>query len=353
MSSSTAAILAIVLAAIFAVMLAWYLWSQVYFRLERILFAYFYSYQQQQFVTFGLPDYVRPAEFEYVSLDVGGGVELALYVLEGPPGSPVVVFMPGTAVYAQIYSNYLFSLRKKGFTVVAYDPRGHGESGRYRGFFTLSLLVEDARKVCAYAKRRFGTKVGFTGSSQGGVTALYVAATGDPNVATVVCHNFAICYGRDALAISVFKPPLWLLPFVVRLFDAMRGFVAPVSFYLPFNKLKLPDGRPAAPLLEADPMATLSYSLGAVASLGSTRPATPMARITTPVMLVSSTGDEVFPVAYEQELFDRLTCEKKFLLIPDKGHMMIIFDADKPWLIDPIAEWFDTYLRAPDGPAGG
>jgi pimeloyl-ACP methyl ester carboxylesterase len=339
-------ILLIVLAILAGILVLWFAASYVFMREKRILFSEYYQYETDLYRRFKLPDWTDLREFEYSALDVGNGVVLALYVLKGAPGSPVVVFMPGTAVYAQIYSNYMFSLWRRGFTVVGYDPRGHGESGRLRGYFTLAELVEDARKVCAYAKQRFGTRVGFTGSSQGGVTALYLAATGDRNVDTVVCHNFAVCYGELALEISVFKPPLWLLPFMVWLFKRMRLFVLPVSFYLPFNKLKLPDGQPAAPLLEADPMATLSYSLGAVASLADTKLPMPLERIRTPVMLVSSTKDEVFPVAYEQKLFDRLGCEKEFLLIPDKYHMMIIFDADKPWLIDPIAAWFHRHLDA-------
>ena len=338
-------LLAVVVAVLAALLAIWFALSYASMRRRRPLFATIYEYQQALFRRFGFADLVDPAAFEYTALPVGDGVTLSLYTLHGPPGSPVVVFMPGTAVYAQFYSTMLFALRRKGFTVVSYDPRGHGESGRLRGYFTLQHLVDDARAVCAHARERFGSQVAFSGSSQGGVTALYVAATGDPNVATVVCHNFAIAYGREALEISVFKPPLWLLPAFVRLFRAMRAFVAPVTFYLPFNRLRLPDGQPATPLLLGDPMTTTSYSLGAVASLADTRPARPVEEIATPVMLVSSTKDEVFPVEYQQRIFDRLTCPKEFLLIPDRGHLMFLFDADKPWLIDPIAAWLDKHLR--------
>ena len=107
-------------------------------------------------------------QVQRTTLAVGDGVVLSLYILVGPPGSPVVVFMPGTAVYAELYSNFLFSVHRRGYTVIGYDPRGHGQSGRLCGMFDLPQLVADAQKVCAYAKQRFGTKVGFSGSSQGG-----------------------------------------------------------------------------------------------------------------------------------------------------------------------------------------
>jgi pimeloyl-ACP methyl ester carboxylesterase len=344
-------ILAIALAIVVGVLLIWYAISAIFMRLKRPLYSDLYLYEKDLFRKFALPDYVEPAKYERSALDVGDGVVLALYILEGPPGSPVVVFMPGTAVYAEIYSNYMFSLHQRGFTVVGYDPRGHGQAGRLRGYFNVPELLADARKVCAYAKRRFGTKIGFTGSSQGGLTGFYLAATGDPNVETVMCHNIAWCDGNTILQISSFKPPKFMVPFLVWLFRRMRKFVAPVTFYLPFNKLKLPDGKPAEPLLRADPLATLAYSLGAVASLTDTPLAVPPNQIKMPLMLLSSTEDEVFPVAYEQWLFDQLTCPKQFTLVSDQYHMMIIFSANQPWLIDPVVAWFDKYLRDPPGTA--
>jgi pimeloyl-ACP methyl ester carboxylesterase len=283
-------------------------------------------------------------------LDVGDGVLLALYILEGPPGSPVIVFMPGTAVYVELYSDYLFSLHRRGFTVIGYDPRGHGQSASLRGYFTLPLLVQDAQKACAYAKQRFGTKVGFTGSSQGGIVAFYLAATGDPNVDTVMCHNIAWCDGNTILRISRFKPPKFLIPFFIRLFTLLYRFVVSVTFYLPFNKLKLPDGGSAEALMKRDPMTTLAYGLGAVASLAYTPLAVPPSQIKMPLMLLSSVDDEVFPVDYEQWLFDQLTCTKQFVCIDRTPphwpyHLMIAFYAHEPWLMDPVAAWFDRHLR--------
>ena len=160
-----------------------------------------------------------------------------------------------------------------------------------------------------------------------------------------MCHNIAYADGDTILQISVFKPPVWAVPLLVWLFKRMRAFVAPVTFYLPFDKLKLPDGQPALPLLQGDAMATRFYSLGAVGSLAVTPLATPIDKIKMPLMLLSSTLDEVFPVGYEQMLFDQLTCDKQFVLIPDQYHLMLVFFANEPWLLDPIVAWFDRHLR--------
>ncbi len=332
------------------VLVVWCAISAIFMRLRRPAFAGFYQHEMGVFGKFRLPEWVDPAKYERSALTTDDGVALALYVLEGPPNSPVVVFMPGTAAYAEIYSDYLFSLHRRGFTVIGYDPRGHGESERLRGYFDLPLLIADARRVCAYAKGRFGTKVGFSGSSQGGIVAFYLAATGDPNVDTVMCHNIAWCDGDTILQISRFKPPKFLVPVLIRLFRLLHWFVVPVTFYLPFGKLQLPDGKPAEGLLKADPMTTLAYSLGAVASLAKTDLAVPPNRIKTPLMLLSSVEDEVFPVAYEQALFDQLTCPKQFVCIgrePPRWpfHLMFVFFAHEQWLMDPIADWFNRHLH--------
>lgn len=286
---------------------------------------------------------VDPNAYEFDYLTTPDGTCLSLYVLEAEPGSPVLVFMPGTAAYAQIYSNFLFALRQRGFTVVGYDPRGHGRSGRLRGYFTIAEMVADARAVAAWARQRFGTKVAFAGSSQGGVVGLYLAATGDPNVTTVMCHDFAWLDGRTILEISKFKPPVFLVPLFVWLFRLLRAFVVPVTFYLPFGDLKVPDGTSAVAFLKQDPLATTAYSLGAVASLTRTPLARPLGEIKMPVMLLSSTEDQVFPVAYLQRIFDRLTCPKQFTLIEGLPHLLLINHVDR--VIDPICEWLDRWLR--------
>lgn len=322
-----------------AVALVWLLLSQRYMRCPRADECALIAYLAGLYARFGIT--AAPDGFERDYLRTGDGVCLALYVLRGPPTAPVYVFMPGTAAYAQLYAQLLVDLHARGCTIVAYDPRGHGRSRRWRGYFTIAQMIDDARRVCGWAQARFGRQVVFSGSSQGGVVALYVAATGDPAVATVVCHNIAWLDGNTIRQIAIFKPPLFLVPWLCWLFTRLRAWEIPVTWYLPFNKLKLPGGGSAMKLMVHDPLVTLAYSLGAISSLAKTDLARPLDEIATPLMLISSRGDEVFPPAYEQHLFDQLTCPKRFLLLGDLPHLMILKPPAE--LIEAVVGWMRSH----------
>lgn len=322
-----------------AAMLLWLLASQIYMRWPRARECEIIAHLAWLYRRFDID--ADPNGFEREYLRTADGTCLALYVLRGPPQAPVYVFMPGTAAYAQLYTQLLIDLHRRGCTIVSYDPRGHGRSGRWRGYFTIPQMIDDARQVCGWAHARFGRKVIFSGSSQGGVVALYVAATDDPAVATVVCHNIAWLDGNTIRQIAIFKPPLFLVPLLCCLFTRLRAWEIPVTWYLPFDKLKLPGGGSAMKLMAGDPLITLAYSLEAISTLAKTDLARPIDAITTPLMLISSRGDEVFPVAYEQHLFDQLTCPRHFLLLGDIPHLMIL----KPpvELVDQVVGWIRTH----------
>ncbi len=133
------------------------------------------------------PLYLEGRLFREETLPAGGR-ELRLYLFESRPSDPVVVFIPGTSVYALLYVELLHRLRKEGFNVIGFDPRGHGLSGGKRGVYTLGGLVEDSRAVISYAVERYGEKVGMAGSSQGGMATFYTAAA-DERLKAAVCHN--------------------------------------------------------------------------------------------------------------------------------------------------------------------
>ncbi|MDI7252214.1 MAG: alpha/beta fold hydrolase [Actinomycetota bacterium] len=152
--------------------------------------------------------------------------ELRLYHFRSQPEDPVVVFVPGTSVYALLYTEFLYKLSRRGFNVVGFDPRGHGMSSGWRGVYTLGGLVEDAQAVIDHVVRRYHPRVAIAGSSQGGMTAFYCAAA-EPRLKAAVCHNLIAPDEPDNYRMtrnpSLFRPLMPLLPLFKPLMESPLG----------------------------------------------------------------------------------------------------------------------------------
>jgi alpha-beta hydrolase superfamily lysophospholipase len=301
------------------------------------------EYQVKTSESFGV--FVDWKRLERDVLDVNG-IRLSLYILSHRQGAPTLVFMPGTAVWTELYAQFLYDMNAAGFNVVGYDPRGHGRTSGPRGAFTIGEMVEDAAAVCEWAAKRFGGKVVFSGSSQGGVVGFYLAARETPSLAASFCHNIADLDADTILEISAFKPPKFLVKPIIRLFGGpLRYLMVPVTFYLPF-RLRLPGkpGQDARKLLADSPLSTTWYSLGAVGSLGYTKMARPVDQIRTPVLLLGSSLDEVFPPAYEERIFRKLTCRKTYVNLEGEYHLILLTPEQSGKVLKESLPWLREVL---------
>lgn len=272
------------------------------------------------------------------SLVVSDGVRLQLYVIERGETRPTIVFMPGTAVYAEFYAPLLEALAERGFNVVAFDPRGHGRSGGPRGDFSIDRMVRDALSVVEWAADRYAGPVGLAGSSQGGVCALYAAAHEHPALDAVCCHNFTLLDGRTNLEVSTIPVPRWAVRPLAELLKRITWLAVPVTVYLPFDRLRVPSQRSAVELMRSDPLVCRAYSLRALGSLAHTPLPKPLSAIRTPVMLLGSTEDEVFPAPHVESIFERLRGPKRYVNLEGLPHLIYFYRVDE--VADAIADWF-------------
>jgi len=273
-------------------------------------------------------------------LDLGDR-KLALYHFKSGPGDPVMVFVPGTSVYALLYTEYMFKLSKQGFNVVGFDPRGHGMSTGRRGVYTLGQLVEDARAVIGHAAAIYSDKVAVSGSSQGGMIAFYCAAS-EPRLKAAVCHNIIAPDEPDNERMTrwpgVFRPVMPFLPLLQPVVGSPLGnLMTPVYLYLDLKaetSRLIPD---VGKFLKEDPLVASAVSLSALHSLASTPLAVKVEEIKTPVMVVHAGRDNIFPEDYVRRVYARLTCEKEFLFLADAPHLVMTDYVDD--LIPPISTW--------------
>jgi len=279
-------------------------------------------------------------------LDLGDR-ELALYHFKSEPGDPVMVFVPGTSVYALLYTEYMYKLSKQGFNVVGFDPRGHGMSSGKRGVYTLGRLVEDALAVIDHAASTYNDKVAVSGSSQGGMISFYCAAA-EPRLKAAVCHNVITPDEPDNERMTrwpgLFRP---LMPFLTTLqpvVDSPLGeLMTPVSLYLDLKaetSRLIPD---VGQFLKEDPLVASAVSLSALHSLASTPLAVKVEEIATPVMVIHAGQDNIFPEDYVRRVYDRLTCEKEFLYMPDAPHLVMTDYVED--IIPPISSWLKKMME--------
>ena len=283
----------------------------------------------------GLPGVREHIEEDWLEND---GLKLHLDLFLSEPSDPALVFFPGTSVYSIFYAEFMHKMRLEGFNVVGIDPRGHGRSEGRRGSYTVSSLLSDAQAAVSYCINRFGDRVAIAGSSQGGIVSFYAAAS-DRRLKGAVCHNIAVL--DDPGSVRLTRNPRLSL-FMKRLLPlahAAPGVRIPVSGYLDLKAEATKLGGNAYEFIKRDPFATTSITLGALASLASTPLPCPPEEIEVPVMVVHGERDNIFPLDYVKKIYDRLTCEKEFLLLKDKPHLVMTDYVDE--VIPSVTAWLN------------
>ena len=262
--------------------------------------------------------------FEQESV-LSGGVRLHLDVVEVNRNRPTVVFMPGTNAYAVLYGEFLGALADRNYNIVGFDPRGHGRSGGSRGSYTLPELVADMRAAVGYARKRFGEPIVVSGSSQGGITAFYLAAEKCP-IAGVVCHNVADLGDPESVRITR-SPGLSRLmkPIVMRLGRILPELKVPMTSYINLQAEPIKGLGNSKDLLFRGPLLVPFIRLKGMASLASEELPCPVEEMSIPVLILHGEKDTIFPQGYIEHIYNRLNC-RKALKVYEGFHHYILFD---------------------------
>jgi alpha-beta hydrolase superfamily lysophospholipase len=269
------------------------------------------------------------------------GVRLHLDVYQREDDVPTILFIPGTGAHARCYAEFLFQLYRQGFRVVGIDLQGHGLSEGMRGSFTVEELAENIYDVTTWAVERYGEKVGISGSSLGGILAFYAMAN-DPRLKSAVCHNVAVLsesgYLRITRAPNLLRTILPLGRLAARLLPELR-----LTIWLYLDPQAITDDPRLLQIFLDDPLTLQALPLRSIASQSQAAPARPIEEIEAPIMVLHAEKDRIFPLEYCRAIYDRLTCPKRFELIPGADHLIFApphLDRASP----PLADWFRETL---------
>ena len=200
-----------------------------------------------------------------------GGLAYALFRPEGKPRGGVVI-LHGAGSCKESHFDFARAARAAGLVAVAFDQRGHGESG---GALDARLL-EDVVMMAELVPRPLALR----GSSMGGYVALLAAGRLDADAVVAICPA-----GADLL---------------------LRGLRAR-SFEFRFD-----EGSLEGFLLEHDLLAAVED-------------------LRTPMLLLHAEGDEQVPVEDSVALHRAARMERKRLIaLPGGHHRSIQHDAELP-----------------------
>jgi uncharacterized protein len=211
----------------------------------------------------------RPVPDPPAELGERGGLAYALFRPEGEPRGGVVI-LHGAGSCKESHFDFARAARAAGLVAVAFDQRGHGESG---GALDARLL-EDVATMAELVPRPLALR----GSSMGGYVALLAAGRLDADAVVAICPA-----GAEQL---------------------LRGLRAR-SFEFRFN-----EGSLEGFLLEHDLLAAVED-------------------LRTPMLLLHAEGDEQVPVEHSVALHRAARMERKRLIaLPGGHHRSIQHDAE-------------------------
>ncbi|WP_225755612.1 alpha/beta fold hydrolase [Actinotalea sp. Marseille-Q4924] len=273
-------------------------------------------------------DVQRPEAYDEVVLD-GSAAPIVLSVWRGDPGAPAVLFLPGTMTHPLFYEEFLDGLNRRGLTVVGLHAAGHGKSPRTRHPLTFATVVGNALDALAWVRSTFpDAPPVLLGTSQGGVLAIAVAARTDL-AAGVVAHNVLDASLPETLATT--RLPRALAPAYSALRAALRGVAQvaprlPVPFGMYLEMARVTRDAATAEQFWTDPLGRRSYPLRFLAEMLEEDVTQP---VTCPVVVVATSGDPLFPLAYTRAVFARIEApSKQLVVVASPEHLLFVHDPE-------------------------
>jgi len=258
------------------------------------------------------------------------------------PKPVAVVLCHGAFEYKDHWFDYAERLAQQGYTALAFDFTGHGESGGLRGTVDMRIWPYNIRDALNLLSGRGYRRFGLVGWDSGG-TAIILAAAHDPRVHCAVALStpvflmpsladrvaFTLAIGVSRLRKVLHKQPLTLS----RVKDLSNMRVA-VDEDANARYLSNPQLRAH---LEAVP---IPESLDSV-WIDITRAAQ---KIKVPTLIVHGAQDGICPVKQGQRLHDAIQGHKRLHIVEGTGHA-IHLDQHRDEVYKLIAGWMKRYLK--------
>jgi alpha-beta hydrolase superfamily lysophospholipase len=256
-----------------------------------------------------------------VTTVVSGNYPIHVRVYRQPGPSPTVVMAHGVIVYALLLQRMALPFFRNGYNVVHFDLPGIGQSGGPRGGCTMEEIMEVWKDCVAFAGRQFDGPVFAMGNAEDGITCYYALAN-HPDVRAISVHNL-FQYGDPAAAhpfgsrAKIFAATYGgYLGTLLRPTFAVKGTSA-----FPWKDVfPLPEDQKYVALLEQDPLGLKRVQFRMGHSLLRPRgPKVPFEQCRTPVQVIASKLNAIWPYETTVSYYERLGGPKELITLADKG----------------------------------
>jgi len=251
------------------------------------------------------------ADYETISFVSADGVPLKGWLVKPPHSrakSPAIIVCHGVGANKSDFTELAASLAKRGYFVLLFDFRAHGESGGSR----TSLGYHEQKDVLAalsILKSREEIdlqRIGIYGFSMGGSTAILAAAQSGAFSAIVADSAFTSLKDQARTAVT--------------------------SFY----------HLPSFPFLH---LAVIGYELYFWTRVENIAPVNVIAKISPiPILIIAGEGDKLIPAENGQQLFAAAGKPKELWIIPVSNHGGT-FAAAGSIYGKKVGEFFDKHLK--------
>jgi len=275
----------------------------------------------------------RPVENTFTTTDDYSIFERT-WLAKHPKG--IVIITHGVAEHSGRYEHVAQALVADGYTVVAYDLRGHGRSSGKRNYVNsfqdyladLSLVLGRARE------RHAGLPVFLFGHSMGGGIVTLFVIQNQPDVCGLVLSAPSVKISDD----------------ISPLLQKVSGLLSVLAPKLPAIKLNSADISRDPAIVAAYDSDPLNYRGGILARTGAEiLKATRLisagsASITLPILIMHGTADKLADVSGSKELYAAVAADDKTLKLYDGLYHEILNEPEQDQVKADLLAWLDGHI---------
>jgi len=232
--------------------------------------------------------------------------------------APTICAPHGLIVYGFLCARLHLAFWRAGYNVVSWDLPGFGQSGGTPNGPTIGVMIDLWRQMIDFASEEYGGRqVYVVGLAEDGVTSYYASAN-NPRVRAISLHHLLEFGDIDNVA---WVNPRWMR-YVQGFGLAVLEKVAPWATFnaekaVPWEAIfSSPEDQAAYAIYREDPLRIKRYNVHLARDLFKKRvPPVSFEDCRTPIQLITSELNKIWPPHINERTYARLGCEKELILL--------------------------------------